>query len=117
MKQVCFAKNLTENLKSRFPVFMMLATLCDQMFKPTFCINSFEQTRAVGLLTAEVSVRLHGLSFRALSKAAPTFSKTPTSHDCTKENLQTVWETVELLEMQKSQCNNLTPYVRRSRST
>lgn len=110
-----FARNLLKSLKTRFPLFMeqkelMLATLCDPRFKSIFCINSFDQTRAVELLAAEVSVRCARMGSSEQFQRQELFSKPSTSHDCSNGSRQTVWETVELLASRKSQCNNPTPY-------
>ncbi|KAH9373523.1 hypothetical protein HPB48_003475 [Haemaphysalis longicornis] len=101
-----FSKNLLKSLKSRFPLFMeqkelMLATLCDPRFKSIFCTKSFDQTQAVELLAAEVGVRC-----ARVDSPSEQFERQTSP----KKSLQTVWETVELLALQKSPRNNPRPH-------
>ncbi|KAH9361014.1 hypothetical protein HPB48_006327 [Haemaphysalis longicornis] len=106
-----FSKNLLWSLKSRFPLFMeqkepMLAMLRDPRFKSIFCIDSFDQTRAVELLVAEVSVRCACVDSPSEQFKRQELSEPPTSP---KKSLQTVCETVELLASQKIPRNNPRP--------
>lgn len=109
---VAFAKNLLKSLKSRFPLYMeqkelVLATLCDPRFKAIFFSTSYDHTRAVELLAAEIADRNRRIDSSQQSSRQELYCQPSTS---SKDIPVTVWETVELLASQKSQCNNARPY-------
>ncbi|KAG0427314.1 hypothetical protein HPB47_025619 [Ixodes persulcatus] len=113
-----FAKNLLKSCKSRFPLFMeqeelMLATRCDSRFKALFCTSSFDHTQAVELLAAEVADRCARIDSPSQQfRRQELHSKPSTSHDCSKEHPEMVWETVELLALQTTD-----PTVKRLKGT
>lgn len=114
-KAAGFAKNLLKRLKSWFPLFMeqkelMLATLCDPRSKAIFCTSSFDHAQAVELLAAEITDRCARIDSPSQQfRRQELHSKPSTSHDCSKERLETVWETVELLALQKNNHSNHGP--------
>lgn len=89
----------------------MLATLCDPRFKTIFCTSSFDHTQAVELLAAEITDRCARIDSPSQQfRRQELHSKPSTSYDCSKERLETVWEMVELLALQKSNHSNHGPY-------